>query len=184
MPVAVLKEVYPEVVRCNRCGFCQAACPTYRVTGVEAAVARGRNALCREVIEGRLRVRPELGPAVFECLLCRACTANCFPAVKTDEIVVAARAEYVAQLGQPALLRFLFREMLPNPDRMTRLMRLLGLGKRTGLSGLAKVARILGLFGKEVERADEIMAKVPREFLRDRLPKIMTTMVAGDQGHG
>jgi glycolate oxidase iron-sulfur subunit len=137
------------------------------------AVARGRNTLCREVIEGRLALRRDLGPAISECLLCRACTANCFPAVRTDEIVVAARADYAAQVGRPLLLQFLFREMLPNPRRMTRLMRLLGLGKRTGLSGLARVARILGLFGKEVERADEIMHKVPGEFLRDRLPKIL-----------
>ena len=173
MPVSVLKEVYPEVVRCNRCGFCQPTCPTYRVTGLETAVARGRNTLCREVIEGRLTMHRDLGPAMFECLLCRACTSNCFPAVRTDEIVVAARAEYVAQMGQPALLKFIFRELLPNPDRMTRLMRLLGLGKRTGLSGLARVARILGLFGKEVERADQLMDKVPREFLRDRLPRIL-----------
>jgi len=184
MPVSVLKEVYPEVVRCNRCGFCQPACPTYRVTGVETAVARGRNTLCREVIEGRLALRRDLGPAISECLLCRACTANCFPAVRTDEIVVAARADYAAQVGRPLLLQFLFREMLPNPRRMTRLMRLLGLGKRTGLSGLARVARILGLFGKEVERADEIMHKVPREFLRDRLPRILPAPHAGGKRVG
>lgn len=175
MPISVLKDVYEEVVRCNRCGFCQPACPTYRVTGVEKDVARGRNTLCRDLIEGRIRMQRDLEPVVFECLLCRACTANCFPAVRTDEIVVAARAEYFAQMGEPALLRFIFRELLPNPARMTRLMRLLGLGKRTGLSGLARVARILGLFGKEIERADQYVDKVPREFLRDRLPRILTT---------
>ena len=174
MPLSVIKDMHPEVVRCNRCGFCQPTCPTYRMTGLETGVARGRNALCRELAEGKLPVRRDLGPALFECLLCRACTANCFPAVRTDEIVVAARAEYVAELGQPALLRFIFRELLPNPDRMAHLVRLLGLGKRTGLSGLARVARILGLFGKEVERADQFLPKVPREFLRDRLDRITT----------
>lgn len=173
MPLSVIKDVHPEIMRCNRCGFCQPTCPTYRMTGLETGVARGRNALCRELAEGRLPVRRDLGPALFECLLCRACTANCFPAVRTDEIVVAARAEYVAELGQPALLRFIFRELLPNPDRMTRLVRLLGLGKRTGLSGLARVARVLGLFGKEVERADDFLPKVPREFLKDRLSRIL-----------
>jgi glycolate oxidase iron-sulfur subunit len=130
------------------------------------------------VAEGRLAVRRELGPALFECLLCRACTANCFPAVRTDEIMAAARAEYVARVGQSPLLSFAFRELLPNPRRMTRLMRVLGLGKRTGLSGLARVARILGLFGKEVERADEFMPKIPREFLRDRLARILPLVPA------
>ncbi len=173
MAGAALKEVYNEVVRCNRCGFCQPACPTYRATGLETAVARGRNTLCREVIEGRIGMRRELGPPVFECLLCRACTANCFPAVRTDEIVVAARADYLAQLGEPLLLKFIFRELLPNPSRLTRLMRMLGVGKRLGLSGAAKVARVLGLFGKEVEQADEYMPGVPREFLRDRLPRLL-----------
>lgn len=164
-----LKEQYDAVVRCNRCGFCQAACPTYAITGSEASVARGRNVLCRNVLEGRLPLTKELYAPLFECLLCRACTANCFPAVKTDEIVVAARNAYVRLHGQPAIFRFAFHEILPNPPRMTRYMRFLTAGKRSGLSGLARLTRILGIYGKQLMKAEQLVQKAPKRFLRDML---------------
>jgi len=36
---------YQEREHCNRCGFCLAACPTYRETGVETQSPRGRLAM-------------------------------------------------------------------------------------------------------------------------------------------
>ena len=38
-----LKAVYEEACKCNRCGFCQAHCPIFEVTGDERNVARGHN---------------------------------------------------------------------------------------------------------------------------------------------
>jgi len=49
-----LQRLYDDVARCNRCGFCQNACPVHRVTGDESNVARGRRAAgyrgCAEAI--------------------------------------------------------------------------------------------------------------------------------------
>lgn len=170
-----LKNQYDAVVRCNRCGFCQVACPTYAITGSEASVARGRNVLCRNVLEGRLPLTRDLYAPLFECLLCRACTANCFPAVKTDEIVVAARDAYIREHGEPAILRFLFRKVLPNRRLMTHYMRFLTLGKRTGLSGLARMTRILGLYGKQLMKAEQLIQRAPKRFLQDMLAETQLT---------
>ncbi|MEW6359836.1 MAG: (Fe-S)-binding protein [Planctomycetota bacterium] len=170
-----LKHQYDAVLRCNRCGFCQTACPTYAITGVEASVARGRNILCRNVLEHRISLTKDLYAPLFECLLCRACTAHCFPAVRTDEIVVAARNAYYREHGEPAILRFLFREFLPNRRRMTHYMRFLTLGKRTGLSGLVRLTRILGLFGKQMMKAEQLVEKAPRRFLQDILAEMALT---------
>jgi len=170
-----LTEQYDAVVRCNRCGFCQVACPTYAITGSESSVARGRNVLCRNVLEGRLPMTKDLHAPLFECLLCRACTANCFPGVKTDEIVVAARNAYIQEHGQLAIMRFVFDKILPNRRQMTHYMRFLTLGKRTGLSGLARMTRILGLFGKQLMKAEQLIQKAPKRFLQDRLSEIRLT---------
>jgi len=167
-----LQSLYDEIARCNRCGFCQPTCPVYSVVGREGSVARGRITLCRNIIEGRLEMSRDLYKALFECLMCRACTTACFPSIKTDRIMAAGREAYVERFGQPAILRFIFREMLPNPRYMTHLMRFFSLGKRSGLSGLVRVARILGLFGKQLVRADELMDRVPSKFLRDRLDEL------------
>ena len=110
--------IYDEVARCNRCGFCQPTCPIYRVTGKEGSVARGHHAHVRAVIEEGLEFSPEMKGSLFECLLCRACVANCFPAVKTHEVMVIARAAYLKRFGQSRLERLVFQQLLPYPSRM------------------------------------------------------------------
>lgn len=93
MNVAKLKKLqYDEVAKCTRCGFCLPNCPTYAVKRTEAYTARGRNAVTRAVIEGRLELTEDLAKAVFSCLGCGACTVACFPAVKTKDAVMDDRA--------------------------------------------------------------------------------------------
>src|SRR3972149_7417096 len=102
-----LASIYDEVSKCSRCGFCQPTCPVYRVTGFEGSVARGHNLLIREVIEGKMPLGAGLERNISQCLLCRACTFNCFPAVKTADNVVAARHAYLKEHGQPSLQHFI-----------------------------------------------------------------------------
>ena len=42
------------VEACVHCGFCLAACPTYRELGQEMDSPRGRIVLMKEVLEGRM----------------------------------------------------------------------------------------------------------------------------------
>lgn len=93
MNVAKLKKIqYEEVAKCTRCGFCLPNCPTYTVKRTEAYTARGRNAITRAVIEGRLELTPELAQAIYSCLGCGACTVACFPSVKTKDAVMDDRS--------------------------------------------------------------------------------------------
>ena len=108
-----LKAVYDEVSKCNRCGFCQAHCPIFEITRDERNVARGHNVHVRKLAEGGLEISPDFKDPLFECLLCKACVANCFPAVRTDKNVIAGRAEYMKRVGQPKIMRFLFHQLLP-----------------------------------------------------------------------
>lgn len=92
MNIAKLRKLsYDEVAKCNKCGFCLPNCPIYKVQGVESASPRGRNAITRAVIEGRLAWSPEIEKSVFSCLGCGACTAACFPSLKTKEMVFQNR---------------------------------------------------------------------------------------------
>jgi len=84
-------QLYDEVAKCNRCGFCLAVCPVYTVKGREWATPRGKNALVRAVIEGKIDWTPEIGEALFRCTGCRLCTQTCFPAVETNQGVLAGR---------------------------------------------------------------------------------------------
>lgn len=169
-PVEAPDPTDEELLRCNRCGYCLAVCPTYQCRLDERRSARGRNELVRLTREGAVDLGPEIIAPVSECLLCGACTSACFGKVKTSEIMERARAQWVATHGDPLVLRLIFKELLPNPDRLTRVMRLLSLGKRTGLADVAQRLGVLRWIHAALDGAAGLVATMPSAFLRDRLP--------------
>jgi len=99
---------------CNRCGFCQVACPVYLATGREWDVTRGRIQVVRAVAEGELALGPEIDDPLTTCLLCRCCIPHCPPEVRIAEIIVRGREERLKQDGLPWLGRFVLDRILPD----------------------------------------------------------------------
>ena len=162
---------YDDLARCNRCGFCQVACPIFRATGHEAGVARGRIALLRALIERRLEWSREIEEPLYTCLRCGACTTNCFPAVATADLVAAARGAYLDRMGRNSLHRLVFDHLLPYPGRLRLAARTVALGKRSGLTNVAKALGLLRFLGRDFPRAEEIVERFPPKALRDlRVP--------------
>ncbi len=164
-----ISEHYDEISHCNRCGFCQVACPIFRSTGHETGVARGRLALLRAIIEGRLHWNQEVEEPLFDCLLCGACTANCFPAIPTSDLVVRARSEYLEKVGRKSIHRLLFEHLLPYPRRLHLAARAVALGKNTGVTDLARALGLLKIFGRDFVHANEIVARFPTQAFRDKI---------------
>src|SRR5512143_146552 len=96
--------LYDEIAKCNRCGFCLAVCPVYTVKGREWATPRGKNALVKAVMEGRIDWTPEIEGSLFRCTGCRLCTQTCFPAVETNMAVVAGRQCLVGTHRYPKII--------------------------------------------------------------------------------
>jgi heterodisulfide reductase subunit D len=96
--------LYDEVAKCNRCGFCLAVCPVYAIKGREGATPRGKNALLRGIIEGRIDWTPEIEETLFRCTGCRLCTQTCFPAVETSQGVLAGRECLVDRKQYPKVV--------------------------------------------------------------------------------
>jgi len=167
-----LDNVFDKVISCSKCGFCQPTCPTYLVSGLEHEVARGRHQLIRSVIEEKLPITKDIKDTIFQCLMCNACYTNCFPGIKTDEVIARARYEYINRFGQPQLQRYIFKYLLRHPDTLGRLLKMASVGKRSGISGLAQVLRILGWFGKNVAHAEQLLEKIPFKSLRERAGEI------------
>jgi len=161
--------IIDELNRCNKCGYCMQSCPTYRATRHEANVARGCNHILRGLIEGETELAPQMVQPFFDCLLCGACTVDCLGSVQTNELMVRAREAYHEKYGQPPIQRYIFRQLLPHPDRLTRLARLLAFGKRSRLSSVARSLRVLRWISPSLEIAEGLVSTMPRRFLRDRL---------------
>src|SRR5215470_10424502 len=90
------------VQTCVHCGFCLAACPTYRELGQEMDSPRGRIVLMKEVLEGKLDWT-SAQPHVDRCLGCLACEPACPSGVPYRDLISPFRALAKSKFQRSAL---------------------------------------------------------------------------------
>ncbi len=114
-----------EILRsCVHCGFCNATCPTYQLSGDELDGPRGRIYLIKDVLEGQGDVQ-RMTTHLDRCLTCRACETTCPSGVAYGELAEIARNDLgPARGGLAGVLRRALQWLVPNPIRMRFLMRL------------------------------------------------------------
>lgn len=102
----IASRVSDLVATCTRCGYCLPTCPTYLSLETERATPRGRIALIRALIEGRLDLSENLAQQVYQCLGCELCTLTCPGGVNIAEILSEAKRILAsAEFLPPALDR-------------------------------------------------------------------------------
>jgi glycolate oxidase iron-sulfur subunit len=80
-----------ELVACVACGLCLPHCPTYRVTGLEAASPRGRIAAMRAVELDGAPVDDAFRRTMETCVQCRGCEVACPSGVPFGHLMEGAR---------------------------------------------------------------------------------------------
>ena len=119
------------VQACVHCGFCLAACPTYRELGQEMDTPRGRIVLMKQVLEGSLPLESAI-PHVDRCLGCLACEPACPSGVAYRDLLSPFRALAEPKRRRPLLDRIrraLVSATLPHPGRFRWAIRFARLGK-------------------------------------------------------
>jgi glycolate oxidase iron-sulfur subunit len=106
------------VTTCVHCGFCLAACPTYKVMGEEMDSPRGRIVLMKQALEGELQ-EEDARPYIDRCLGCLACETACPSGVRYRELVVPFRARLETRARPPhqRLFRQALLSVLESPPR-------------------------------------------------------------------
>jgi glycolate oxidase iron-sulfur subunit len=167
------KPVFDDYAKCVHCGLCLNHCPTYKLWGLEADSPRGRIRQMVLVDQGRLPLGDSFVEHIDQCLDCRACESACPSGVEYGRLVEAARAQIDQNYKRPFLSRVardvVFRRLLPYPNRIAMVARLLRIYQRSGLQALTRGSGILRLLGL----AD-------RELL---LPPISNDFVFSELGH-
>ena len=119
----MIDERHPELGEqldtCVTCGLCLPVCPTFRLTGDEAASPRGRIAAVAAVAAGDAVVDARFDEITSFCLQCRACETACPSAVPFGSIIETARAE-----AAPVRPRRFRRIAVTKGVRWTRAIRL------------------------------------------------------------
>ncbi len=114
------------VETCVHCGFCLAACPTYKELGQEMDSPRGRIVLMKEVLEGKL-AWTAAQPHIDRCLGCLACEPACPSGVPYRDLISPFRTlakSKVQRTFSEKLSRFLASKTVPFPSRMRAAARL------------------------------------------------------------
>ena len=167
------KPEYADYARCVHCGLCLNHCPTYRLWHNEADSPRGRIRQMQLIDEGRLELGEAFVTHIDRCLDCRACETACPSGVEYGKLVEAARAQIEQQYKRPLLARlgrdFVFRRLLPYPQRIARTARVLWLYQRSGLAAFARSTGILKLL--DLESRERLLPKIDRKFFFSEMGK-------------
>ncbi len=116
-----------EILRaCVHCGFCNATCPTYLLTGDELDGPRGRIYLIKDMLEADAPT-PVAREHLDRCLTCRACETTCPSGVAYGELAEIGRNFIEAREPRGFAERFVrgwLVRVLPVPGRLAFFARL------------------------------------------------------------
>src|ERR1700731_5468837 len=136
------KPSYDDYARCVHCGLCLNNCPTYKLWGQEADSPRGRIRQMILVDQGRLPLGETFVTHIDRCLDCRACETACPSGVEYGKILELARAQIEQKYKRPLASRiardFVYRKLLPYPQRIALAAQLLRIYQRSGIAALAR----------------------------------------------
>jgi len=156
------------VEACVHCGFCLAACPTYRELGQEMDSPRGRIVLMKEVLEGTLTAEAAR-PHVDRCLGCLACEPACPSGVPYRDLISPYRATVGADVrprGWERVRRPLMAWTLPFPGRLRWAARMGRLGKAMGPMMPEALRALLALLPDRLPPAVALPERTPAQGKR------------------
>ena len=160
---AALQKQYDISVHCNRCGFCETACPTYVATGKETFSPRGRVQALRGIFEGKI-TDPQAASEVFStCLTCFACTNVCFSEVPVGDLMGYARETACGTILRP-IGTFFLRFFLVHRKILSLFLWTAFFFKRLGVSFVLNKTGLLKVLSPELSAGEEIAGKVPLIF--------------------
>jgi glycolate oxidase iron-sulfur subunit len=132
---------FKNAALCTHCGYCLAACPTYRVVNDETLSPRGRVSIIIALAQGNL-AKTEASAALSTCLVCRACHSACPVGVRPAKLVLSARNSS----PEPAPLLNRIFHSITDSHRLTAIAgRIIRHYQKSGLQGWLRRRQILKL---------------------------------------
>ena len=153
-------KVSEEVLRaCVHCGFCNATCPTYLLTGNELEGPRGRIYLIKNVLENGIKASRKTIEHIDNCLGCLACETTCPSGVDYSRLLEEARPRLDKLVKRPfthRLLRAMLTRILPYPGRFRFALKMSGLGRVFSWLMPKNMRPLLDMAPKRLPRSAEV----------------------------
>ena len=162
---------YGDVLQCMRCGFCLPTCPTYRTDGVETQSPRGRVAMIKAVVDGRMSPTEEFAEHMYHCLDCRNCHTVCPAGVTAGELVLEARHRIEEHRPQGPVKRYLLGHAVRDQRRLSRLLAPVRLYQRAGIQALVRKYDLLKAVSTGLSHLEAMIPHIPDRPLTETLPE-------------
>ncbi len=159
---------HAQSLDCIHCGLCLHTCPTYQLTGSEAASPRGRVHLMRAEAEGRIDVDAAFEESIDSCLLCLRCESVCPAGVQFESMVEVCRDKLNQRRPKPWLVRLARRIGFGIVLQKRWALRLAAGG--LALAQALRVTRIIARFGGAQGQSLHELPPVPPRKERRLLP--------------
>jgi glycolate oxidase iron-sulfur subunit len=111
---SILVQYREELSRCVKCGACRAVCPSFLLEREESLSPRGRLALVKAVLDGRLGVSAIFKDRLATCTGCLACEEACPSGVPVTTIIQAAKEQALIESGT-RLINAAIAEVVKHP---------------------------------------------------------------------
>ncbi|MBM4277566.1 MAG: (Fe-S)-binding protein [Deltaproteobacteria bacterium] len=165
--LAPLKEI---AEKCVRCGICQSVCPVFAEVQREAAAARGKVTLIRNLLIERIGYSSKLSTYLLQCLGCGACSENCPNGVKADELILSVRALMVEKKGLSLPKWMILRGIIRSPHLLPLLLKTGSLVQGLLLKKIPKESGLHLRFSLPYLNKGRFIPSIKTPFFLDRYP--------------
>jgi glycolate oxidase iron-sulfur subunit len=168
-----VKRFQQDLEKCMKCGFCTFWCPVYKEEKIESSVARGKNMLIRQLLDGEMHYNDEVANKLDTCLLCMTCTANCPAKANIPNVIIAARADKVKAKGIKFPYNFIYHRVLPHRTLFGNIVRAGAWMQKILFPKTQGTVRHLPMFLSALGKGRHIPEIAPK-FLRQMVPVVST----------
>ncbi|MCE5250629.1 (Fe-S)-binding protein [bacterium] len=131
----LLEGQIDDINRCFRCGLCKTVCPSFEELKLEGSSPRGRVQFAQSVLNGSVALDGAVQARMLDCLNCMRCAEICPSGVRTDHIVLAARAELAKRGKLNIIKKMVFKTIIRYPFFMNMAARFASTGQRWFYTG-------------------------------------------------
>ena len=154
-----VKDAEAALRACVHCGFCNATCPTYLLTGNELEGPRGRIYLMKTSLEGQIKPSQQTLGHIDSCLGCLSCETTCPSGVDYSRLLEEARPRLEKKVKRSLsdrLLRSVITRFLPYPARFRFALKMSGLGRALSFLVPSNMTPLLDMAPKRLPRPAEL----------------------------
>src|SRR3990170_5836702 len=165
-----LKEWEDELNKCSTCGYCTYWCPIYQEDPKEESATRGRIAVLKGLLSGKIEHSEETAEILERCLLCGTCLDHCTEKVQAPAVFLQGRRDLASEKGLKFPYNIVYRFLLPRRRLFGNVVRIASWFQRIFFPKTEGTLRHLPLYLSALGKGRHIPT-IAYKFLRQLVPE-------------